>query len=181
MCCGEAQAWVSAAFGSLVSPLCLLMVLVRAGPSRISRAVVVFSGLSRTACQHACAHMAFPARAALPRIQEFDVGLIYHVCLSPVRRPMAVLCSGCRSLDAVQEGFHCNGVASLRAAGPTFQWPARPTVKVRLASVFRARSCSPAFRPESLREHVVAREPVCLRGPRPGGRCMYTWNQMITH
>ena len=50
-----ARAWVSAAFGALVSLLCLFMVLVRAAPPRISLTVVVFSCLSRTACQHACA------------------------------------------------------------------------------------------------------------------------------
>ena len=62
------------------------MVLEGAGPPWISLAVVVFSRLSRTAYQHACAHMALPARAtALPRTQEFDAGLIYHVRLTPAQ------------------------------------------------------------------------------------------------
>ena len=92
--------------------------------------------LSRTAYQHACAHVALPARAtALPRTQEFDVGLIYHVRLTP----MDGLCLACQCSDAVQKIFHFNGVASLAGEGPTFQRPARQTITVRLASVFRAR------------------------------------------
>ena len=120
--------------------LCLFMVLVCAGPPWISLAVV-FSRLSRTAYQHACAHMALPARAtALPRIQEFDVGFIYHVRLTRARSPMDGLCLACQCSDAVQKVFHCHGVASLARAGPTFQRPARQTITVRLASVLRARS-----------------------------------------
>ena len=79
------------------------------------------------------------------------------LCLAS-RSPMAVLCSACRIPDAVQKVFIANGVASLAVAAPTFQWPARSTVTVRLASVFRARSCSLAFQPVCLREHGVARE-----------------------
>ena len=93
----HAERWISAAFG--VPSVC-------AGPPRISLAVVVFSCLSRTAYHHACAHMASPARAAaLPRIQEFGVGLIYHVRLTPARSRMAGLCLACRSSDAVQKVF----------------------------------------------------------------------------
>ena len=83
-----------------------LVLLVRAGPPRISLTVVVFSCLSRTACQHSCAHLAFTARApALPRIQEFDVGSIYHVRLTPAHRSMAVLYLACCSSDAMQKVF----------------------------------------------------------------------------
>ena len=68
--------------------------------------------------------------------------------------------NGCAVLGLSQrrrsaEGFHYNGVASPAVAG----WPPRPTITVRLASVFRARSCSPALLPVCLREHVVAYKP----------------------
>ena len=77
-----------------------------AGPPRTSLAVVGFSCLSHEAYQHACAHTAFPARAtALLRIQASDVGLIYHVRLTPARSLMAGLSSACRCSDAVQKVF----------------------------------------------------------------------------
>ena len=51
-------------------------------------------------------HVFFPARAtALPRIPEFDVGLIYHVRLTPARSSVDGLCLACRSSDAVQKVF----------------------------------------------------------------------------
>ena len=62
--------------------------------------------LSRTVCQHVCAHVAFSVRGtALPRMQEFDVGLIHFVHLTPAGSPMAVVCPVCRSSETVQQVF----------------------------------------------------------------------------
>ena len=48
----------------------------------------------------------FPAPATVsPRAQEFDDGLVCHVCLTPARSPMGGLCMSCRSSDAVQKVF----------------------------------------------------------------------------
>ena len=81
------------------------MVLLRAGPSRVSLAVF-FPVCPAQLVNMPAPHMAFSAGAtALPRIQEFDVGLIYHVRLTPACSPMAVLFSACRSSDAVQMVF----------------------------------------------------------------------------
>ena len=92
-------------FGRVLS--CLdFMWLLCAGPSYISLVVAVFSCTCRTAHNHAYANTISPAPATAPlRIQEFDVGLIYHVRLTPARSSMDGLCLACRSSDAVQKVF----------------------------------------------------------------------------
>ena len=83
--------------------------------------------------------MAFPARAtALPRIQESDASLTLSCASHAGTQSDSSDVLGLSQLRRSAEGFHCNGVASLAVAGPTFQWLARQTISVGLA-VFRAR------------------------------------------
>ena len=96
------------------------MVLVCAGPPWISLVVVVVFFLSVPHSLSTCLRTyVFPARAtALPRVQEFDVGFIYHVRLTLARSLMDGLCLTCRSSDAVQKVFIFHLGVTLNAVVP---------------------------------------------------------------
>ena len=150
----KAQAWVSAAFGAFsLSPAFTHGVDACCSATNLTGSRCFFLSVPHS-CHHACAPMAFPARAGRA-LKNSDVGLVYDALFTPARSPMAVVL-GWSQLRCSAEGFHCTDVALLAGAGPTFGWPAKQTIIVRHASVFRARSGSPVGRPVWWREHVVA-------------------------